>query len=256
MVKRSHSNIRVKWGVCTLLCALAAGLCVPCGAIAPSTVLKRVEERWGQLERLQVDLWQSVENLNWEDTRHYAGALYIQYGEQLRLDYQLMNAGALRSATEAPAWIQSASFSPDDIFRADRDYLWHLDRRAQIVTRQYLSQSGLPPLIRMLAGAQQFQSEQFREEYDIRPVEEEDLYGQPTYQIAFRPKGGQEQIQPYYWLWVHQETYLPVRLQVQSRDESIQVDFFHLRTDDPLPENIFDLRVPQDIQFIDRTLDL
>lgn len=250
-VPRRFTASAVVFGLMMLFAGSAPSL-----AIAPISVLNHMEESWGRLERFQADLHQSVRDLVREQERRYAGALCVQRGEKLRLDYQLLSADAPGAATEAPAGIASASFTPDDIYLADREYLVHFDRAAQVVTRQYLAEAALPPIVQALAGSRQLQAEEFRENYFIKPVEEGQLAGQPTYLLRFTPKGQEKESLVRYDLWVNEKSYFPVRLRVTSPEEVVEIDFSRFQTEAPLPENIFDVRMSPDSQFIDQTLDL
>jgi len=228
----------------------------PVYAIPYSTVLKRIEDRWGQLERFQVDLRQSVRDLIREQERYYVGVLFVLRGDRLRLDYQLMKSDSPRAATAVSAWVASASFSPEDIYLADRDFLIHFDRAAKVAIKQYVAEAALPPIVQALAGTQDFRAEEFEEDYYIKPVEEEQINEQNTYLLKFTPKGQEKETLVSYDLWVDQESYLPVRLRVRSRDEAVEIDFYSPRTEEPLPENIFDVRLPPDSQLIDQTQEL
>lgn len=235
---------------------LSIALAGPLSAIAPSTVLKRMEERWGQLTRFQADLEQSVQSESRDQERRYWGALYVLRGEMLRLDYQLQLPGGPRAATDVSAWVHSASFSPDHIYLADRDYLVHFDRPSRVVTKQYLAEAALPPIVQALGGARELRADEFRDNYYIKPVEEGALDGQPTYLLRFTPKGQERESLVHYDLWLNAENYLPVRLRVSSVEEIVEIDFRRVRTEEPLPANIFDVRPPPDSQLIDQTLEL
>ncbi|HEQ60604.1 MAG TPA: outer membrane lipoprotein carrier protein LolA [Firmicutes bacterium] len=239
-----------------LLSGLSMALAGPPHAIAPSTVLKRMEERWGQLTRFQADLEQSVQSEGRERERRYWGALYVLRGEMLRLDYQLQPPGGPRAATDVSVWVHSASFSPDHIYLADRDYLVHFDRPSRVVTKQYLSEAALPPIVQALGGTRQLRADEFRDNYYIRPVEEGVVEGQPTYLLRFTPKGQERESLVHYDLWLNAESYLPVRLRVSSVEEIVEIEFRGVRTEEPLPANIFDVRLPPDSQLIDQTLEL
>lgn len=225
-------------------------------AIPYATVLRRMEERWNNLQRYQVDLLQSVEEPVYGDVRYYAGALYINRGDKLRLDYQLLRAKEPPALAVVSEWVNSASFAPDDIYLADKEMMWHHDRRAQVVTMQFLDQSGLPTILQALAGMQMFRAEEFQRNYFIRPVIEEEMNFQPSYLLRFAPKGEDRDLLSQYDLWVSQENYLPLRLRVVSHDEIVDVYLFNGRPDEPLPQNVFDIRVPDEVHWIDRTKEI
>jgi outer membrane lipoprotein-sorting protein len=116
-----------------------------------------------------------------------------------------------------------------------------------------LTEAGLPPILQALAGTQHFSAEEFDENYYIKPVVEEAIRDMAAYQLRFTPKGPEKETLVEYDLWVDQERYYPLRLVVRSKEETIAVDFLNARAGQPLPENIFDVRVPESAQWIDKT---
>jgi outer membrane lipoprotein-sorting protein len=225
-------------------------------AIAPGSVLKRMEASWSEIHRLQMDLWQSARDVLSEETRYYAGAFYLDRSKDFRMDYQEVDSNSPLAATEAAAWVQSASFEPQDIFRGNPDFLWHYNRREGSVTKQFLTESGLPPVLQMLAGARQFIAEEFEGYYYIAaPIPEEEVLGRMTYLLQLKPKGPGKEERVRYDLWIDRENYLPARMRVISSEQQLDVYFMNAATEKPLPENIFTIVPAPGVRFIDRTTD-
>ncbi len=226
------------------------------GAIAPGSVLKRMEASWSEIHRLQMDLWQSAREVLSEETRYYAGAFYLDRSNDFRLDYQEIDSTPPLAATEAASWVQSASFEPHDIFRGNPDFLWHYNRREGTVTKQYLTESGLPPVLQMLAGAQQFIAEEFEDYYYIAaPIPEEEIQGRMTYLLQLKPKGPGKEERVRYDLWIDRENYLPARMRVISAEQQVDIYFMNAAVEKPLPENIFTIVPAPGVRYIDRTTD-
>jgi len=225
-------------------------------AIAPGSVLKRMEASWSEIHRLQMDLWQSAREVLSEETRYYAGAFYLDRSNDFRLDYQEIDSTPPLAATEAASWVQSASFEPHDIFRGNPDFLWHYNRREGTVTKQYLTESGLPPVLQMLAGAQQFIAEEFEDYYYIAaPIPEEEIQGRTTYLLQLKPKGPGKEERVRYDLWIDRENYLPARMRVISSEQQVDIYFMNAAVEKPLPENIFTIVPAPGVRYIDRTTD-
>jgi outer membrane lipoprotein-sorting protein len=223
-------------------------------AVPPATVLQRIAASWNSSRTLQVDLWQLVERPDWEESSLYAGSLSVARDEKMRLDFSPLPQEATSSLPEAAVeYLHSASFVPEDIYLADGRYLMHWDRQEWTVKKQYLRDSEIPEILQALGGMEQFREEEFREDYDLRPVEEETVRNIDTYRLSFRPKSYKSSALIHYLLWVDREQYLPVRLEMRSREELIRVEFLNPRVNAPLPENIFDVQVPADARFVDRT---
>lgn len=225
-------------------------------AVAPATVLKRMEASWSETHRLQMDLWQSARDVLGERTRYYAGAFYLDRSKDFRLDYQEVESSTPFSTAEAAAWVQSASFAPQDIYRGNPDFLWHYNRPEGTVTKQFLNESGLPPVLQMLAGAQQFIAEEFQDYYYIAaPIPEEEVLHRKTYLLQLKPKGPGKEERVRYDLWIDQETYLPARMRVISSEQQLDVYFMNAEAEKNLPENIFTILPAPGVRFIDRTMD-
>ena len=225
-------------------------------AISPNALIKRMDERWRKIQQFQAELSQAVEIKGASESSRYIGSLYIQRGSWLRLDFQLMSQERSEDIIGSESIEGFEPFQPDDIYLANPEFMIHYSPREKKVTRQYLWQSGLPPMLQALAGTGHFETEEFKRNYDKKRVEEEDIQGQPTYLMNFVPKGEQAASLPTYQFWIHRETLLPVRLRVISREEEIDVEFKMCDVEKPLPENIFDIRFPEDVQIIDRTQEL
>ena len=204
-----------------------------------------MEKQWSELHLFQADVWQAVENSSQAERTEYAGTLYIERGKALRLDYQRVMLGEVEESTSVSRVVNGASFEIEHVYLADTNYLLHIDKLARVMTKEVLAEAGLPPLLQALAGASEFRAETFRENYYIdEEIAEEEVYEQPTYQLRFRPKGPRKETLVEYRLWVSRENSLPVRMDVLGRDEQVRLGFFNLRTEVPLPENVFRITRP------------
>lgn len=225
-------------------------------SIAPSILIQKIDKEWSEIQTVEVDLWQKVRSLGEKDKEHYIGFLFADRGRILRLDYCSVTPEEIQQATDVSAFIRSATRVPDDIFLANMDILLHYDRSDSIVTKQYVWQSGLPPMIQALAGIEQFDSEQLREDYDLKPVVEQSIRGHQTYRLTLLPVKERANVLPSYYLWVDQDSTVPIRLRVLSREEEVEVEFHDVRLNRELPENVFDVTFPPGTRTIDRTQSL
>jgi outer membrane lipoprotein-sorting protein len=230
--------------------ALFAALLAPgpaASAIHPTTVLKKMEKEWNQVDTLRADVKQVYyDDLGQEDEVYY-GRIAVSRPRQLRFDFG-------RSATAEVAFSSPEAGYEFTVFTETGDYMFEYDREENTLTRDTIEGISALPFLKAVAGLEGFTVERFNQEFYVKsPLPEEEIDSVPVYVLNVKPRSGYEGVRNPFTLWVGTEDALPRKIVLYLPQETVEVELSDYVLNQPIPPQWFHVNVPANAQIIDRT---